>query len=103
MPPIPKISEKAVERYLVLECRSRGWICWKFSSPNKRGVPDRLVVSPGGVFFVEVKGPTGRLTKLQNKTIEDLLRQRADVWVVRNREEVQSLIREIENRVILSA
>lgn len=100
MPPIPKISEKAVERYLVLECRSRGWICWKFSSPNMRGVPDRLIVSPGGVFFAEVKGSTGRLTKLQNKTIADLQRQLAEVWVVRSREDVQSLMREIEDRVI---
>ena len=49
------IDERDVERYLIKECENRGWLCWKFVSPGRRGVPDRIVIRTGAVAFVEVK------------------------------------------------
>ena len=58
-PPIKperKILEKDVEAFLISEVRKIGGVIYKWSSQNVRGVPDRVIVLPGGiVVFVEVK------------------------------------------------
>lgn len=49
-------SEKVTEAYLRDEVRKLGGIAYKFVSPGQVGVPDRIVILPGGrIFFVEVK------------------------------------------------
>lgn len=51
------MRESVVEAALLRECRLRGFLCLKLT-PSTPGVPDRLVVLPGGVsVFVEVKAP----------------------------------------------
>ena len=61
------MTEKYLEQKLVKKVKSLGGQAYKFVSPSNAGVPDRLVLLPGGkAFFVEVKKPkTGRLSKLQ--------------------------------------
>lgn len=75
--------EKDVERYLVKSVRDLGGACFKWVSPGHVGVPDRVVIRPGGrVAFVEVKRPGQKPTKLQMHVLE-LLRQLGcqAVWV----------------------
>ena len=43
-----KISEKSIEEYLRDQVRKIGGKAYKFVSPGNAGVPDRLVVLPGG-------------------------------------------------------
>lgn len=51
------MRESTVEAALSRECRLRGLCCLKLT-PSSPGVPDRLVVAPGGTHvFVEVKAP----------------------------------------------
>lgn len=58
--------EKYIERYLRKEIEKLGGLCLKFVSPGNAGVPDRLVILPGGrVWFVEVKTDGGRVRPLQ--------------------------------------
>ncbi len=58
--------ESKLEQKLVIHIKKLGGIAYKFSSPNRRAVPDRLCVMPNGrVFFVEVKAPTKQPTALQ--------------------------------------
>ncbi|CDL86305.1 VRR-NUC domain-containing protein [Xenorhabdus cabanillasii] len=53
-----KIREDVIERHLVNEVKKAGGIAYKFVSPGRRGVPDRIVVLPNGrVVFVECKAP----------------------------------------------
>ena len=40
--------ERNVERRLVDLVRRRGGLCLKWTSPGTVGVPDRIVVMPGG-------------------------------------------------------
>ena len=58
--------EKQVELALVKAARKRGGIALKFVSPAFDGVPDRLVLMPGGhMGFVEVKAPGQKPRPLQ--------------------------------------
>lgn len=60
------VKERDVEYALVNAVRDAGGIAYKFSSPARRNVPDRLVVLPGCVpFFVECKRPGEKPTKAQ--------------------------------------
>lgn len=53
-----KVREDVIEKHLVNEVKKAGGIAYKFVSPGRRAVPDRLVLLPGGkVIFVECKAP----------------------------------------------
>lgn len=91
------IDERDVERYLVKECEKRGWLCWKFVSPGRRGVPDRVVIRPGSVAFVEVKRKGGRVSPLQIRRIEELTRRGVAARVVETKGEIDEMIREWES------
>ena len=92
------IDERDVERYLIKECERRGWLCWKFVSPGRRGVPDRIVIRPGAVAFVEVKREGGRVSPLQVRRIEELIRLVIPARVVETKGEIDEMIREWESR-----
>ena len=92
------IDERDVERYLIKECEKRGWLCWKFVSPGRRGVPDRIVIRPGAVAFVEVKRKGGRVSPLQIRRIEELTRRGVAARVVKTKGEIDEMIREWEGR-----
>lgn len=50
--------EKELEKKLVLEVKARRGLCMKWVCPGNRGVPDRIVLMPGGrVYFIEMKRP----------------------------------------------
>tara|TARA_R110000803_G_scaffold32727_7_gene71926 strand:+ start:528 stop:797 length:270 start_codon:yes stop_codon:yes gene_type:complete len=60
------ILETTIESALVARVKALGGTAEKFTSPNRRSVPDRLVTLPGGVIvFVEVKRPGGKPTEAQ--------------------------------------
>lgn len=50
-------SEKKIEARLKVGIEKVGGMCLKFPATFFAGIPDRLIILPGGlVFFVEVKG-----------------------------------------------
>jgi len=52
--------EKEIERKLRLMVTKHGGLCLKWVCPGWSGVPDRIVLMPGGrVYFVELKRPKG--------------------------------------------
>ncbi|MBR6029418.1 MAG: VRR-NUC domain-containing protein [Clostridia bacterium] len=62
------MDEKHVEQALRRAVQSRHGLALKFVSPGLDGVPDRLVLLPGGLAaFVEVKAPGKHLRPLQVK------------------------------------
>lgn len=60
------MNEKTIERRLCQEILALGGLAWKLISPGTAGVPDRLILLPGGrVAFVEVKAPGQIMRPLQ--------------------------------------
>lgn len=52
--------EKEIEAKLVKIVKKYGGLCLKWVCPGWAGVPDRIVLLPGGkVIFVELKRPEG--------------------------------------------
>lgn len=66
--------ERDIEAYLVKRCKEIGALCDKFTSPQRRSVPDRLITFGGRVLFVELKATGARPTPAQ---VRDHERRRA--------------------------
>lgn len=58
--------EKDIERALGRMVKRRGGMCLKWVCPGWSGVPDRIVLLPGGcIIFVELKRRGGKVSKMQ--------------------------------------
>ena len=66
--------ERDIEAYLVKRCKEIGALCDKFTSPQRRSVPDRLITFNGRVLFVELKATGKKPTEAQ---VRDHERRRA--------------------------
>lgn len=88
--------ESRVETRLVNGVKKLGGMCLKWVSPGCTGVPDRIVVLPGGrVIFVELKQPSGRKSPRQ-RLVGGLLESRgADVRCLWSPDEVDAFLREV--------
>lgn len=74
--------ERDVEQYLVTQCKSRDWLCWKMQSSSLRGFPDRMVVTrTGKIYFVEVKAEKGIVSPLQRAVHDKLTSRGVTVYV----------------------
>ena len=89
-------SEKQIEHALTLMVKARGGIAPKFVSPSFAGMPDRLVLLPGGVFaFAELKAPGMKPRALQlarHRLLRDL---GFKVYVVDGTEQIEEVLSEI--------
>lgn len=59
--------EKEIEKKLTATVKSHGGLCLKWVCPGWSGVPDRIILLPGGrVVFAETKRPKGsKVSELQ--------------------------------------
>lgn len=66
-----KLLERDIEKALVKRIKALGGECEKFTSPARRGCPDRIVTLPGGrVEFAECKRAGQKPTEKQNRDHE---------------------------------
>jgi hypothetical protein len=84
--------EAQIEAAAVKAAKANGWEAYKFMSPQRRSVPDRLFVREGRVVFIEFKRPGGKLTSGQEREIEKLRRHGAEVWVCYSKQEVAEVL-----------
>lgn len=98
------MKESAIEARLVREVKKRGGLCYKFTSPGNPGVPDRIVILPGGTtIYVELKTEIGRLAKIQKWQIEELRRRGAVVRVLKGMDQVLAFLEEVDKGEIRPA
>jgi Holliday junction resolvase len=67
------MKEQQLQTKRIKELEAQGYYVIKLVSTNKNGIPDLIAIPPNSdVLFIEVKGPKGRLSKLQEFRIKEL-------------------------------
>lgn len=75
--------EKEIEDRICKYARERGFLAYKFTSPNRAAVPDRLFVHPEGhVFFIEFKRGGAKATPQQEREHTRLRESHVPVYVI---------------------
>lgn len=88
------MRESELERKLKKAVEDAGGLCWKFTSPGTRGVPDRMCVFPNGkIVLVELKAKNGKLSPLQLQRIKELAHREVYAWVIDSEEKLQRFIK----------
>lgn len=91
-----KMKEYAVEKYLVQKTQECGGICLKFISPGIAGVPDRIIILPGGkIGFAEMKAPGKKPRRLQRNVLRRLYLLGCRVCVIDNLESAENFVRRL--------
>lgn len=75
-----EIRESEVEAQIRDYAKATGWLVYKFVSPGKRAVPDRVFVYRGVVVFAEIKRPKEEPTRQQRVRINELRKEGANVF-----------------------
>ena len=87
------MKETEIEKKLVRKVKAKGGIAPKFVSPSYAGMPDRLVLLPGGVFaFAELKAPGMKPRPLQvarHRMLRDL---GFKVYVIDGTEQIEEVL-----------
>lgn len=90
------MREKDIEKWLGERLKKLGCLYFKFVSPMNPGVPDRIVILPGGrTVYVELKTEVGRLSNVQKWQIGRMRAMGADVRQVRGMDEARVFLREV--------
>ena len=90
------MREKQIEQKLVRAVKNMGGIAPKFVSPGFDGMPDRIVLLPGGrIGFVEVKAPGEKPRPLQLSRHGLLRRLGFKVYVLDDEQQIGGILDEI--------
>ena len=91
------MREKAIERKLKTATESVGGLAPKFISPGLDGMPDRLILLPGGCMaFAEVKATGKRLQPLQVKRKRQLESLGFRVYVIDSLDQIGGVLDAIQ-------
>lgn len=87
------MKEKDVETYLRNRTKAAGGRAYKWVSPGNVGVPDRIVLLPGGrIIFVETKA-TGQKPRANQLHVHEELRALGfNVYVADSRQGVDDIL-----------
>ena len=90
------MTEKQIELKLIKETKKQGGLALKFISPSLSGMPDRLLLFPGGrLAFVEVKAPGEKPRALQLKRHGMLRRLGFRVYVLDDAAQIEQILKDV--------
>lgn len=85
--------ERDIEAYLSEHVRRLGGLSYKLA-PTTAGLPDRLLVLPGGrILLAEVKRPGEKLRRVQEEIRRRLGARGVEVLVIDSKDDVRRLIK----------
>lgn len=92
--------ERRIEAMMCKGVKELGGRAYKFLSPGRSGVPDRVVCLPGGhVIFTELKAAEGKLSEQQKLRIAELQKMGQDVCVIYGEEDVEYFLKYAKERI----
>jgi hypothetical protein len=90
------VRESQIETYLRERVEAIGGLCYKFVSPGRKNVPDRIVLigetTIGRTMFVELKAPGKKPTPGQLREHERLRDHGYPVFVIDSKEGVDAFM-----------
>ena len=87
------MRERQIEQRLTQAVRKRQGLCPKWISPGLDGVPDRIILLPGGrIAFAELKAPGQKLLPLQLRRKAQLERLGFAVHVIDNTDQIGGVL-----------
>ena len=67
------MKEQQIQSKKIKELEAQGYYVIKLTVTNRPGIPDIIAIPPNSdVLFVEVKGPNGKVSKLQEFRHQEL-------------------------------
>jgi hypothetical protein len=85
--------EKQIEAKVCEYAKSKGVLAYKFTSPARAAVPDRMFIAPDGrVWFCEFKREGQKPTAAQDREHTRLRQQKVNVFVIDNVSEGKTMI-----------
>ena len=92
------MREKQIEQKLGQAVKKKGGLCLKFVSPNFDGMPDRLILLPGGkIAFAELKAPGKKPRPLQLARHKALMKLGFRVYIIDRMEQIGAILDEIQS------
>jgi hypothetical protein len=85
------MRESTIEKRVSDYAATLGWKSYKWSSQNRRGVPDRIFLRKGHILFVEFKAQGLKPTKLQKTYLQMLVSYGFHACVIDNVEDGKAL------------
>ena len=91
------MREKNIESKLVKAVKEKGGIAPKFLSPGLDGVPDRLVLLPGGkIAFIELKATGKKMRPLQVRRKRQLEKLGFSVYCIDRADQIGGILDAIQ-------
>lgn len=91
------MKEQFLEKKLVQTVKEYGGWAMKLVSPGTSGIPDRLLLMPGGIAaFVEVKAPGKKPRPLQIAQMNKLKKLGFPVFMLDDTDQIQTIIEEVK-------
>ena len=91
-------AERTVEQALKRTVEKAGGCCYKFTSPSRAGVPDRIVVLRGRVVFVELKATGEKPRALQKAVAKTIRKAGGRVYCLSSVEQVTCFVQTLKRR-----
>lgn len=90
--------EGIVEDYLGTVAKQHDFLCYKFVSPGRRGVPDRVIIGHDATgaprtIFIELKSATGTPSKQQLFIIDKMRKHGAEVHILSSKSEIDEFFK----------
>ena len=93
------MRESEVERHFKWAVERLGGKTYKFTSPGRKGVADRIACLPdGSTWFVELKTKGGKLSELQKIFAAEVVALNQHYACLWNKEQVDNWMREHDTR-----
>ena len=97
------MREKTIEQKFAQAVKNAGGQALKFTSPSLAGVPDRLILMPGGrTAFAEIKAPGQKPRPLQTRRHQQLANLGYTTYIIDNPNQIPGIIHALQTTPIPS-